>query len=153
MIAKVTRSLHDSSCAARIEEPLSLFRRSTNWQANRGASDEFLPFVGRPIRGRTRPARYAGFAKADRRGSNHLDMEQGTSTKWIETQAKITELREENDALRIAYPAFLSNVHNFPALTNVGKEMPPRQNYPLRAALSDLASFAVGHTCSCQEAR
>ena len=106
-----------------------------------------------PIRGRTRPARYAGFAKADRRGSNHLDMEQGTSTKWIETQAKITELREENDALRIAYPAFLSNVHNFPALTNVGKEMPPRQNYPLRAALSDLASFAVGHTCSCQEAR
>ena len=43
-------------------------------------------------------------------------MEQGTSTKWIETQAKITELREENDALRIAYPAFLSNVHNFPAL-------------------------------------
>jgi hypothetical protein len=33
----------------------------------------------------------------------------------------LAELAEKNDALRIAYPAFLSHAHNFPALTMMAR--------------------------------
>src|SRR5258707_4580833 len=80
---------------------MSLLRRSANRQANRGTSDELLHCVERPIRGRTRAARFARFTAASWRGSEMSEMRYRTLTAALAVLFSVAPSRAQTKTVTL----------------------------------------------------